>query len=128
MFKTSSLVYCVVDFLFEFQAPVVHFKLRLVERLSLIEAVSVGSAFHVGVEISLCVPARAIPMTLIDSVTTGDSVERCHFTVSVSFEARLAFNWAESKSRGILKGFVVAVAVIGSGREHGRNIGKASNG
>lgn len=115
MFKMSSLVFGVVDFNFVFQAPVVHAKLRLVEGLRLIEAISIGSAFHVGVESFLGFPARAIPQTLIDRVTTGDSVERCHLIVSVTFEAGLAFNVAERKCRSILEGFVVAVAVIGSG-------------
>lgn len=69
-----SLVGDVEDLLFPLEATVGDFELRLVERLSLVEVVSVGRPVHVSVKILLSLPGGAVPQLTVTFITAGNCV------------------------------------------------------
>jgi len=111
-----------------FQAAVGVLQGGLVERLRLIEPVSIGGALLVGVHVLLSVPARAIPESSVGSVATGEGVQRRLLVMSVSSESRLTLNGSEAQLGCVLENHVITIAMVRLRRKEGLVVGDASQG
>lgn len=73
------------------------------ERLGLIESVSVRGSHLVGVSILLGVPAGTIPVLSVHSVTTTELVKCFNSYVGVLTESRLSLKLSEGESGLVLE-------------------------
>ena len=75
------------------------------ERFRSVEAVTVASSHLVGVIVSLCAPARSIPVLSVHGVTTSKRVKLRLLEVSVLSETRLSLNGSEVKRLGVFESY-----------------------
>lgn len=73
------------------------------ERLGLVESISVTGSHLVGVSILLGAPAATIPVLSVQSVTTTELVKCFNSNVGVLTESRLSLKLSESESGLVLE-------------------------